>query len=214
MTTYNGRSAQYIPGKDPPNREPAMSRFVIEKLYRVHRERMQKMEPLVDDHIYIPDFMTNTSWKKNAEDSKRNKILLENSHMYERIEKVERNESLYTKEQRSHIKRIEIKSGYLKKLRESDRIHRVMKIQKENEYLLKRIEKAQTEFSRKKMQQWYSYHQMFKDGRRTNPTAGHIMHGMGDILPSKLPPLDSVTGNIIYYIIDIIYTYTIYIYCI
>jgi hypothetical protein len=66
MTTYNGRSAQYIPGKEVPNREPAVSKFVVEKLYEVHRKRLIKIEPVVDCHIYIPSFLTNQSWKKNA----------------------------------------------------------------------------------------------------------------------------------------------------
>lgn len=31
--------------------------------------------------------------------------------------------------------------------------------------------------------------------RRSDPTAGHIMVGMGDLLPPRLPPLNSVTGS-------------------
>ena len=175
-----------------------MNRFVIEKLYRVHRERMEKVEPLVDCHVFIPEFMKGSNtWKKNAADARQNKILAENAHMYGRIEKVEKTESLYIKEQRQHIRRMEMKGLYLRRLKETDRVHRTMKIQKENEYLLKRIEKAQPSLGtpqcsavalvawqygtassstknlkiwyltvgRKKMQQWYKYHQMFKDGR-------------------------------------------------
>lgn len=121
-----------------------MNRFVIEKLYRVHRERMEKVEPLVDCHVFIPEFMKGSNtWKKNAADARQNKILAENAHMYGRIEKVEKTESLYIKEQRQHIRRMEMKGLYLRRLKETDRVHRTMKIQKENEYLLKRIEKAQ-----------------------------------------------------------------------
>lgn len=121
-----------------------MNRFVIEKLYRVHRERMEKVEPLVDCHVFIPEFMKGSNtWKKNAADARQNKILAENAHMYGRIEKVEKTESLYIKEQRQHIRRMETKGLYLRRLKEIDREHRTMKIQKENEYLLKRIEKAQ-----------------------------------------------------------------------
>jgi hypothetical protein len=144
MTTYNGRSAQFVPGRETPNKEPPMNRFVIEKLYRVHRERMEKVEPLVDCHVFIPEFMKGSNtWKKNAADARQNKILAENAHMYGRIEKVEKTESLYIKEQRQHIRRMEMKGLYLRRLKETDRVHRTMKIQKENEYLLKRIEKAQ-----------------------------------------------------------------------
>ena len=144
MTTYNGRSAQFVPGRETPNKEPPMNRFVIEKLYRVHRERMIKIEPLVDCHVYIPEFMKGSNtWKKNAAEARQNRILAENAHMYGRIDKVEKSESLYIKEQRQHIRRMETKGHYLRRLKETDRVHRIMKIQKENEYMLKRIEKAQ-----------------------------------------------------------------------
>ena len=61
MTTYGGRSAQYVPGRDVPNKEPPVSKFVVEKLYKVHRLRMKKIEPLVDCHVHVPDFLTNYS---------------------------------------------------------------------------------------------------------------------------------------------------------
>jgi hypothetical protein len=36
MTTMSGRSAQYIPGREPVNKEPSVSKFVVEKLYKVY----------------------------------------------------------------------------------------------------------------------------------------------------------------------------------
>eukprot|EP01035_Chromulina_nebulosa_P027250 gene27250-35802_t len=48
MTTYNGRSANYVAGKEVPNKEPPMSKYVVEKLYKVHRERIYKIQPVVD----------------------------------------------------------------------------------------------------------------------------------------------------------------------
>ncbi|KAJ1411522.1 hypothetical protein B484DRAFT_182663, partial [Ochromonadaceae sp. CCMP2298] len=195
MTTYAGKSAQYVPGRDVPNKEPPVSKFVVEKLYRVHRLRMRKIEPLVDCHVVVPDFLTNTTWKKNAENARKAKIASQNLYMFHRISKVENEESQYKKETRTHVKRIEHKALYLKKLKVQDRQHKNYKIQRENEYILKRIEQAQPEYTKKKMDEWYNYHKLFKLGRRTDPTAGHIMHGMGNLLPPKLAPLNSVTGS-------------------
>jgi hypothetical protein len=37
-----------VPGKEVPNKEPPVSKFVVEKLYEVHRRRLQKIESVVD----------------------------------------------------------------------------------------------------------------------------------------------------------------------
>lgn len=127
--------------------------------------RMRKIEPLVDCHVEIPDFLTNTTWKKNAEIAKKNKIINQNLHMYHRITKVANEESAYKKETKLHVKRIESKAAYLRKLKEQDRLHKSYKIQRENEYILKRIEKAQPEYTKKKLDEWYRHHELFKAGR-------------------------------------------------
>jgi hypothetical protein len=176
MTTYNGRSAQYIPGRDVPNKEPPVSKFVVEKLYRVHRMRMKKIEPLVDCHVHVPDFLTNTTWKKNAENARKAKIVSQNLYMFHRITKVENEESVYKKETKLHVKRMENKSGYLKKLKEQDRLHKAYKIQRENEYILKRIEKAQPEYTKKKLDEWYRHHELFKAGRFERVTHTYSIH--------------------------------------
>jgi hypothetical protein len=165
MTTYNGRSANYIPGKEVVNKEPPVSKFVVEKLYRVHRERIGKIEPTIDSHVKIPDFLTNQSWKKAAEKQKRIKIARHNQEIYDRISKVENSESAYTSEQKQHVKRIELKATYLKKLKEHGRLVHLLKIQKENEYLLRRIERARPEYTKKKCEDWYKHHELFKAGR-------------------------------------------------
>ena len=118
MTTYAGRSASYVPGKEVPNKEPPVSRYVVEKLYRVHRERVLNVEPTIDTHVKIPDFLTNQSWKKNAEIQKQKVIAKENQDIYHRLLKAENEESHITKENRVHVKRVESKLGYLKKLKE------------------------------------------------------------------------------------------------
>ncbi|KAJ1421685.1 hypothetical protein B484DRAFT_421138, partial [Ochromonadaceae sp. CCMP2298] len=195
MTTYAGRSAQYVPGRDVPNKEPPVSKFVVEKLYRVHRLRMAKIAPLVDCHVHIPDFLTNTTWKENAEKARQARIAAQNLYMFNRISKVENGESEYKKEAKAHVRRIDHKAAYLKKLKTQDRIHKNYKIERENEYILKRIEKAQPEYTKKKMDEWYNYHELFKAGRRADPTAGHIMKGMGDLSPLRLKPLGNITGS-------------------
>lgn len=165
MTTYDGRSASYVPGKEVPNREPPVSKFVVEKLYRVHRERIIKCQPTIDSHVKIPDFLTNQSWKKNAELQRQARIAKHNQEVYDRIAKVENAESQYTIANRIHVKRIEVKSGYLKKLKEHGRLVHLLKIQRENEYLLRRIEKAKPEYTQKKCAEWYRHHELFKAGR-------------------------------------------------
>jgi hypothetical protein len=161
----DGRSASYVPGKEVPNREPPGSRFHVEKLYRVHRERLLKITPLVDDHMVIPDFMTNQEWKKNGEIQRKAVIARENQDIYERIQKVENEESQLTSASRKHIKRVEIKLAYLKKLKEHGRMVQLLKIQRENEHLMVRIGRATAEYSRKKCDDWYEHHRMFKLGR-------------------------------------------------
>lgn len=165
MTTYNGRSASYVPGKEVPNKEPPVSKYVIEKLYRVHRERLQRAAPTIDSHVKIPEFLTNQSWKKNAERQKLIDVQRENQEMYGRISKVENGESDITKENKMHVKRVEAKLTYLRKLKRHGRLVQLVKIQRENEHLLKRLEKAKPQYTLKKCKEWYKYHEHYKNGR-------------------------------------------------
>lgn len=165
MTTYSGRSANYIPGKEVVNKEPPVSKYVVEKLYRVHRERVLTCESTIDSHVKIPEFLTNQSWKKNAEKARLNNISKENQDIFDRISKVETNESLLTKTNRVHVKRVEAKLSYLKKLKEHGRLVNMIKIQKENEYLLKRLEKAKPQYTLKQCKEWYKHHELYKAGR-------------------------------------------------
>jgi hypothetical protein len=165
MTTYGGRSASYIPGREVVNKEPPVSKYVVEKLYRVHRERVLKVEPTIDSHVKIPDFLTNQTWKKNAEKQKQVVIARENQDIYGRIAKVENGESLITKANRVHVKRVESKLSYLRKLKEHGRLVQMIKIQKENEHFLKRLEKANPQYTLKNCHEWYRHHERFKLGR-------------------------------------------------
>lgn len=165
MTTYAGRSAGYVPGKEVVNKEPPVSKYVVEKLYRVHRERVNNMPSTIDSHVKIPDFLKNQTWKKSVERQRQERISQANQEIYDRISKLENKESGYRVEQKLHVKRIEAKSAYLKRLKEHGRLIQLLKIQKENEYLLRRIERAKPEYTKKKCDNWYKHHELFKAGR-------------------------------------------------
>ena len=67
MTTFEGKSASYVAGKMPVNREPlytAVGKKLLESLYSVHRERIMKVQKTVDDRLQVYDFLTDTSWKQ------------------------------------------------------------------------------------------------------------------------------------------------------
>ena len=78
---------------------------------------------------------------------------------------MDKEEGYFTKESREHVKRVEIKLKYLRKLKDHGRVVTVLRRQKENEHFLKRIENAVPQYSIKKMKEWYKYHQHFKQGR-------------------------------------------------
>ena len=103
-------------------------------------------------------------------------IRRENQDIYNRIEKLEKEEGYFSKDRKAHVKRLEHKLKYLKKLKDHGRMVNVLKTQKENEHFLKRIERAVPQYSIKKCKEWYKHHEMFKEGRKTDPTGGHIMH--------------------------------------
>lgn len=165
MTTYNGRSANYVPGKEVVNKEPPVSRYVVEKLYKVHRERVLKVEKTIDSHVVIPDFLLNREWKKNAERQKQKVILQENQEIYNRLAKLDDQEGQIAKDSKIHIKRMSNKLDYLRKLKEHGRLVSLIKIQKENEYMLQRLEKAKPQYTLKKCKEWYKHHDLFKKGR-------------------------------------------------
>lgn len=165
MTTYSGRSASYVPGKEVVNKEPPVSRYVVEKLYRVHRERVLNVEKTIDSHVRIPDFLTNQSWKKNVAKHRQQLIDKGNQEIFRRLTKLELTESQITKENKEHVKRIEAKKSYLTRLKEHGRLVQLLKIQKENEHMLVRLEKAKPQYTLKKCKDWYKHHELFKMGR-------------------------------------------------
>jgi hypothetical protein len=124
-----------------------------------------KVEPTIDSHVKIPDFLVNQTWKKNAEKQKLVVIARENQDIYGRIAKVENSESLITRENKVHVKRVESKLSYLRKLKEHGRLVNMLKIQRENELFLKRLEKANPQYTLKACKDWYRHHERFKAGR-------------------------------------------------
>ena len=66
MTTFEGKSASYVAGKVPINKEAlytGVGKKLLEDLYIVHRRRVLNVEKTVDDRVRVLDFLTDTSWK-------------------------------------------------------------------------------------------------------------------------------------------------------
>jgi Ca2+-binding EF-hand superfamily protein len=184
---FDGKPASFVPGKEKPNKEPAVSKFVVEKLYKVHRERIRDMSPIVDCHFEVPEFMNNQSWKKITEEHRKEVIRMENEVIYQRIAKMENSESLMTKESRHHKKRVENELKLMKSLKLKGRIRDFLKLQRENEDMLRRIERARPQYSKKNCKEWYRHHELFKQGRRSDPTGGHLgFTTLKGLLPKKL----------------------------
>ena len=162
-----------------------MSKFVLEKLYQVHRERIRDMEPMVSTHMHIPEFMKgSSSWKETAEQHRKEVIRQENEVIYQRIAKMENSESQMTRESREHKKRVETELRLMKNLKLKGRVRDFLKLQRENEEMLRRIERARPEYTLEACKEWYKHHENFKQGRRSDPTGGHL----GFRVPGKLFP--------------------------
>ena len=66
MTTFEGKSASYVAGKAPINKEAlytGVGKKLLEDLYIVHRKRVLNVQKTVDDRVRVLDFLTDTSWK-------------------------------------------------------------------------------------------------------------------------------------------------------
>jgi hypothetical protein len=165
MTTYNGRSAGYNTGKDVVNKEPLVSNFFIERSYKVHRERLLCVNSTLDTHTKVPDFLVKQSWKKTAGRQRMVAIMRTNRAIYDRLATVESSESILSKETKEHLMKTESKMNHLTKIKEHGRLISLVKLQKENEYMLGRIENAKPLISAKKCQEWYKHHIDLKMGR-------------------------------------------------
>lgn len=166
-----------------------MAKYVVEKLYKVHRERLGKVKSLTDNRLEVMDFLTNKTWKKTAAYHQELRIMKHNEEMYERIAKVENGESIIAKEKREHVKKVSEGSKVMDRLKRGDRERKILLIQKENEHLHARLQKASAEYTMKKCNEWYKHHALFKKGRRSDVTAGHIMNVPKHLLPKYLPSI-------------------------
>lgn len=165
MTTYDGRASSYVPGKEVVNKEPPVSRYVVEKLYKIHRERVINIEPTIHSHVHIPDFLSDQSWKLLAAAHQQAVIARHNEEIYGRIAKRHAEESDITRASRLHISRCNEIKKHTKRLKEAGRLRKVMQIQRENELMMQRIERARPEYTLKSIKEWYKHHEFFKEGR-------------------------------------------------
>ena len=89
LVTFDNKGASFKPGREVPNKEPGVSKFVVEELYRVHRKRVLKMKPMVVTKAHIPEFLKDTNWKQAAVEHEKQRIQRENETIYGRIQKRE-----------------------------------------------------------------------------------------------------------------------------
>ena len=193
MLTFDGKALNFEANKakEPANKEVSPNRFQVELLYKVHRQRVLAAKPTIASYVEIPDFLTNTDWKEQAKLHKQQKITAENETIYRRISRAENAESHITKENREHIERVEHELVLMERLKRMGRARNIIRINKENEDMLMRIERARPEYTQKALKDWYKHHELFKKGRKSDPTAGHLgFRGMRGLMPTLLPPVE------------------------
>jgi hypothetical protein len=165
MTTYDGKCASFVPGREVVNKEPAVSKFMVEKNYRIHRERIMNIGTVLDTHVVVPDFMKNQSWKKSAAKHRATMLALDNELFYQRLSKVENEESKYTRENKEHIQKVHAQLRHTRRLQDGTRMRRVMYIQRENEYFLQRLQRTKPTHTLQSLKDWYRRHTKFKNSR-------------------------------------------------
>ena len=87
MTTFEGKSASYVAGKQSANHEPlytAVGKKLLESLYIEHRERILKVEKIVDDRLEEFDFLTDQSWKVISRRHQELRLMKHNEEFYAR----------------------------------------------------------------------------------------------------------------------------------
>jgi hypothetical protein len=175
---YDGYSSGYSAGKKVVNKEPLTSKFLVEKLYKYHRERILAIETVIDDQLVQPEFMVKQEWKKTAKRRQAHLIAIENEAFYQRLSTAETKSSSYTEENIKHVELTNHVKKHITRLNSNVRIRKLTQIQKENEFFLHRLQKARPQTDSKAVEQWYQAHIKFRQGRRNHPTAGHLMDGM------------------------------------
>ena len=184
-TTFEGKPLSFNGLKHVVNKEPTLGadKEVVEKMYRAHRERVLDQGTVLDTHVHIPEFMKNQVWRKISKNRKDKLLAVNNEHMYERLQKAENKMSKYTADNIRHLELTGSMSKCMTTLRTTARLRKNVQIQRENEYLMIRLNKARPVSTAKDISDWYKHHIVFKEGRRSDPTAGHIMTGIYKDMP-------------------------------
>ena len=192
MSTFDGKSYNYVPGKQPKNKEPlynAVGKKLLEKLYETHRKRVMNVDKTVDDQLEVFDFLTDQSWKQVVKRHHELELMKHNEVFYARLSKLENTETKYSKEMKFHIKHIKNQSEYSKKLKEHSRFLFNQKINRDNEHLHQRLTNAQPFYSRQRFKQEYDRALFAKSGRRGDHTAGHLLRISKELKPKFLPKI-------------------------
>ena len=110
---------------------------------------------------------------------------------------MENSESSLTKSARLHKKRVENELKLMKSLKLKGRIRDFLKLQRENEDMLRRIERARPQYSLKTCKEWYKHHELFKKGRRSDHTGGHLgFTTLKGLMPKKMKAPESEISNL------------------
>lgn len=166
MSTYDGKPLSFDSKRHVVNKEPTLTtKAVVEKMYRAHRERIQRSECVIDSHVIIPEFMVEQKWKKLRKKHLAQELNLENEHIYKRLNTTENAASRYTIETERHVQLVDSMKKHMNRLRESDRVRKIMQIQRENEYMFYRLQAMKPKMPIADMEKWYEGHEKFKEGR-------------------------------------------------
>ena len=192
------------------NKEPTMSTpMVVERMYEHHRERVLQQGTVLDTHVHIPEFMKNQRWRKLAKDRKEQILAIDNEHFNKRLAAAENTMSIYTAANIKHMDIINGMKKHMGRLPEQARIRKRKELKKENKFMMARLDNARPKTSVAELKTWYQHHINFKDNRRTDPTAGHIMKSVTKgLLPSLRPPMS--LGSSSMYDLDSAYNRSIF----
>ena len=147
------------------NKEPPATKITVERMYRSHRERLQKSKTVIDDHVVIPEFMKTQRWREIDKERKQKLLEIDNEHFYGRLTKAENKISIYTAANIEHTHLISSMRKHMCRLKENDRLRKQTQIQRENEYMLVRLQRVRPKSTAASMTDWYQNHIRFKEGR-------------------------------------------------
>jgi len=202
MLTFDGKGLSTSASsriRGPPNKEPVFATpAVVERVYGNHRDRLlHHTETTLDTHVHIPDFLKNKTWRVQAKKRQQKILAINNEHSTRRLEEAGKRMSVYTADNIKHAEILHAMEKHLGRLTKLTREHKVQEIRKENKFVNKRIRETRPVTRNTELREWYQHHLNFKNNRRKDPTAGHIMKNTrSHLLPSSLPPIaGSVAGS-------------------